>query len=348
MVVRLIAAAAVAARFSRGRRLRPPLAPGAPVLPGSVSVVVPARDEERRLGGCLGPLRSEPVDEVIVVDDESADRTGEVARAHGATVLRGAPLPPGWAGKAWALDQGLRAARGEWVVFLDADVRPRAGLVRALVEAATPVDLLSVGPRFVCETAGERLLHPSFLASIVYRVGPTDVEGLRRVVANGQCIVARREALLRAGGWGRVRSYMTDDVALARTLVREDGWRLRMADGADVLEVRMYESARETWHGWGRSIIDPDWNTRPGLAADLAVLWLTMALPLPRLLLGRGDALDVLLVAQRVALLAALKRAYRPRGLAFWLSPLADVPVALRLTWSVLRPPRTWRGRTYD
>lgn len=328
--------------------MRPPLAAGATALPGTVSVVVPARDDERRLAGCLEPLRSEPVDEVIVVDDESSDRTADVARACGAAVLRGAPLPPGWAGKAWALEQGLRAARGDGVVFLDADVRPKPGLIRALIEAATRVDLLSVGPRFVCETAGERLLHPSFLASIVYRVGPTDVEGLRRVLANGQCMVARREALLRAGGWTRVRSYMTDDVALARALVREDGWRLRMADGADVLEVRMYESARETWHGWGRSIIDPEINTPAGLVADLAVLWLTMALPLPRLLLGRGDALDVLLVLQRVALLGALRRAYRPRGLAFWLSPLADVPVVVRLTWSVLRPPRTWRGRTYS
>jgi dolichol-phosphate mannosyltransferase len=139
---------------------------------------------------------------------------------------------------------------------------------------------------------------------------------------------------------------MTEDVALARSLAAE-GWRLRLADAADVLDVRMYESARETWHGWGRSIIDPEVNTRAGLVADLVVLWLTMALPLPRLLLRRGDVLDVVLLAQRLALVTAFARAYRPRGLAFWLSPLADVPVALRLTWSVLRPPRSWRGRTY-
>lgn len=135
-----------------------------------------------------------------------------------------------------------------------------------------------------------------------------------------------------------------EDVALARALVRGDGWRLRLADGADVLEVRMYESALETWHGWGRSIVVRDRY----VPADLAVLWLAMALPLPRLLLRRGDALDVLLVTQRLALQAAFTRAYRPHGAAFWLSPLADVPVAARLTWSVLRPPRTWRGRTYE
>jgi dolichol-phosphate mannosyltransferase len=84
----------------------------------------------------------------------------------------------------------------------------------------------------------------------------------------------------------------------------------------------------------------------PWLAADLAVLWLGMALPLPRLLLWRRRG-DAPLVALRVALLAGLRRAYAPRGAAFWLSPLADLPVAARLTWSVLRPGRTWRGRTY-
>jgi dolichol-phosphate mannosyltransferase len=133
-------------------------------------------------------------------------------------------------------------------------------------------------------------------------------------------------------------------VALARALVQEDGWRLRLADAADLLEVRMYESARETWHGWGRSIIERD-RYAPG---DLAVVWLTMALPLPRLLARRGDRLDALLLAVRITLLLAFARAYRPRGIAFWLSPLADVPVALRLTWAVLRPSRSWRGRTYS
>jgi dolichol-phosphate mannosyltransferase len=344
LLVRLIAAAVVARRLARGRRRRAPLAPGAPPFAGTVSVVVPARDEEERIAGCLAPLRDEPADEVIVVDDESSDATAEVAASFGARVVHGRPLPDGWAGKAWALDQGLREATGDWVVFLDADTRPQPGLLRALIEAAEPYDLLSAGPRFVCETAGERLLHPSFLASLVLRFGPTDAPGAR-VVANGQCMVARREPFLRAGGWGRVRSIMTEDIALARALVEEDGWRFRMADAADVLEVRMYESARETWHGWGRSIIDPEVNDHAWL--DLLVLWSTMALPLPRLLLRRGDALDALLVAQRFALLLALRRAYRPRGLPFWLSPLADLAVAVRLTWSVLRPPRTWRGRTY-
>jgi dolichol-phosphate mannosyltransferase len=162
---------------------------------------------------------------------------------------------------------------------------------------------------------------------------------------NGQCVAIRAEALRAAGGWARVAGSLVEDVALARAL-RADGLRLRFADGADLLEVHGYESAGETWRGWGRSLMAGEETAPAWLAADLAVLWLAMALPPLRLAIRR-DPLDGALVVLRAALLLALARSYRPRGLGFWLSPLADVAVAWRLTRSVLRPERTWRGRTY-
>jgi dolichol-phosphate mannosyltransferase len=350
-VLRLLAALVLLRRLSTGRHREPPLAPGAPPLAETVSVVVPARDEERRIGGVLAPLRDEPgVLEVLVVDDESSDGTASVAASYGARVLRGRPAPPGWAGKTWALQQGVEAARGDWVVSLDADTRPRRGLVAALVARAARFDLLSVGPRFVCEGFGERLLHPSLLATIPYRVGAGDAVGanppVHRTIANGQCVAVRREPFLRVGGWGRVRGYMTEDVALARSL-RRAGWRVGFADAADLLEVRMYESLRETWDGWGRSIIDPAVSSPPRLAVDLVVVWATLAAPQLRLVTGRADRLDAVLLAVRLGILSAQARAYRPRGVAFWLSPLADVATAIRLTLSVLRPSREWRGRVY-
>ena len=313
-------------------------------------MVVPARDEEHRIAGVLAPLRDEPaVDEVIVVDDESSDRTAAVAAEHGARVVRGAPLPDGWRGKPWALEQGVQAARGDWIVFLDADTRPLPGLVPALIERAREVDLQSAGPRFVCDTAGEQLLHAAFLATLVYRFGPDDGSQPHpeRVVCNGQCLAIRRERLIERGGWARVKGNMTEDVAIARAW-RRDGLRTGFADAADVLEVRMYESARETWDGWGRSLMGPD-ATRPWWQAlDVLTLWVALAVPLPRVLLGRASAVDKLLLAVRLAMLAKFARAYRDPGPGFWLSPLADLPVAVRLTWSVLRPTRTWRGRTYE
>ena len=334
----------VLVRLGRGRRLPPPLAPGAPPPAGGVSVVVPARDEEHRIAGALEPLRDDDaVSEVIVVDDESRDATAQVAASLGARVVTGAPLPEGWAGKAWALQQGLREATAEWVVFLDADTRPKRGLVAALVEAAVPYDLVCAGPRFVCDTNAERFVHASMLASLVYRFGPQGPGGKQprppRTVFNGQCIAVRREELVAAGGWTVARGSLVEDVALARVW-RRAGARLSFFDAADLLEVRMYGSAREAWEGWGRSVMAPGETKRRWQLLDLLTIWLVMALPLVRRQWG--------LVALRLLVTAALARSYRPRGPGFWLSPLADLPVAVRLTRSVLRPARSWRGRTYS
>ena len=346
------ATAVVLARLARGRERREPLKPGASPPPtATISVVIPARDEEQRLAPCLEGLRDDPdVHEVIVVDDCSSDGTAGVANAGGARVLAGATLPAGWCGKPWALEQGLRACEGEVVVFLDADARPRPGLVRELAAVLKEVDFVTAGPRFHCAGYGERLLHPSMAATIPYRTGPGDAVGWQpapeRAIANGQCFAMRRDKLLAAGGWARVSANMTEDVALARAL-RRDGLTMAFVDACDLLEVRMYVSAAETWHGWGRSLMAPDATTIPRQAESLAVLWLTMALPLPRLLCGRGSKLDVLLVAVRLAMQAALARTYRPRGIPFWIGPFADTAVMARLTWSAIRPTRSWRGRTY-
>ena len=341
------AGAVVLARLSRGRRRRPPLA--ARRTARRVSVVIPARDETDRIGPCLAGLAGDPdVHEVVVIDDGSTDATAAVARAHGARVVTGTERA-GWVGKPWALQQGLEAAAGEVVVSLDADTRPRTGLVGALAGALEGADLVTASARFVCEGPGERLLHPSMLASLVYRYGPSDADAPAapgRVLANGQVTAVRRDALLAAGGYAPAAGHMTDDAALARALAGA-GWRIVFVDGTALVEVRMYASARETWREWGRSIALPDVTPPAWQAADLAVVWLAMALPVARTALGRPRALDLALLALRLALLAPLAGAYTRRGAPFWLSPLADPATAVRLTLSALRPRREWRGRAY-
>jgi dolichol-phosphate mannosyltransferase len=343
------AAAAAVARLARGRRRRPPLAAaGAPRV--TLSAVVPARDEAARLGPCLdGLLADADLAEVIVVDDASADGTAAVARARGARVVTAGPPPDGWVGKPWALQRGLEAARGDVVISVDADTRPRPGLARALAAALEPADLVSAGARFACDTAGERWLHPAFLTTLVYRYGPPDAEpqaAPARLVINGQCTAVRRERLLAAGGYGHAAVHMTDDAALARGLARL-GWRVAFHDGGGLIAVDMHASAAETWREWGRSLALPDVTSPAWRAGDLAVVWLALALPVVRLLARRTRPLDRGLLALRLVLLAALAPAYERRGPAFWLSPLADPLAALRLTWSAVRPARRWRGRTY-
>ena len=109
----------------------------------------------------------------------------------------------------------------------------------------------------------------------------------------------------------------------------------------------MHEDAADAWRHWGRSLPMPD-ATSPGpQLLDLATLLVAQALPLPRLLLGRGDALDVALLALRLGTLAGTRRAYERADLPYWLSPLADPAAVGRVAWGAVRPGRTWRGRSY-
>ncbi|MEV5826970.1 glycosyltransferase family 2 protein [Spirillospora sp. NPDC052242] len=346
-----VAALVVAARLARGRNRPPALAAPPRARPAEpISVVIPARDEEHRLRGCAAPLLADPaVHEVIVVDDRSRDGTARTAADLGATVVAGSEPPAGWVGKQWALRQGLHAATGPVVVLLDADARPKDGLCTALAGLLEHCDLVSAGPRFLTGGAVEQALHASLLTTLVYRFGPIGpaARGPGRLLVNGQCLAFRKDAMVRADGFARVRGHLTDDVALGRLLAR-DGWRVAFVDAGALLEVDMHTGVADVWREWGRSIALRDVTTPAGLAGDLAAVWLTMALPVLRLLSGRPAPLDLALLGQRFLLTAALRGSYGAPGLGLPLSPLLDPLGAVRLTLSVLRPARTWRGRAYD
>jgi dolichol-phosphate mannosyltransferase len=361
-VFRLLTAAQAVAlgvileRLRHGRARRAPLAAGADSPAGAprITVLIPARDEAARLPSCLAPLRDAPgVFELLVVDDRSTDGTAEIAASLGARVVAGRELPDGWVGKPWALQQGLEAARGEIVVCLDADVRPDPALPAALAGElqANGVDLLSGGVRFACDGPGERLLHPALLATLIYRFGALDAEGRQpaahRALCNGQCLAFRADVLREAGGFALAAGNMTDDVALARA-VRNAGGTLGFVDASALIEVRMYESAMETWNEWARrSLALPDVTSPAWRAADAATIWLVQGLPMLRLLTGRVTRLDRVALALRAGILAASVSAYSRRGVPFWLSPLLDPLAALALTLGAVAPRRTWRGRTY-
>ncbi len=364
-IVRAVAAGVAMARIARGAHREPPLTalePSGDVGAGqgtgaggggSMSVVIAARDEQDRLGGCLTALAADPLaTDVVVVDDQSTDGTAALARDHGVRVIAPGPRPPGWTGKPWALQQGIEAVDRQWVVTLDADTRIVPGLLGALLSAAhrCQADLLTVGARFDCPSPGERLVHPAMLATLVYRFGPP---GTRRpprpgrALANGQCMVLPRRSFLGGGGFGPVSGSLVEDVALARHIARRGG-TVRFLDGTDLLQVVGYGSAGAAWRGWGRSLALAEVTAPMSLVCDIVLLWNVMATPLPRLLLGRGDVLDAGLVALRIGVLVAVAGAYRQRGLTWWLSPSVDLAVVANLVTTAVRPIRTWRGRTYQ
>ena len=292
----LAAHAAVNARLLR----RPPTVLGSR---GSVSVLIPARDEAARIGGCLEALlQSTGVDlEIIVYDDGSTDATAAVVGAIAARdprlrLQQGTALPAGWLGKNHACHRLAQAASYELLVFVDADVRVAPdGLARAvaLLDDAE-VDLLSPYPRQIAMSLSERLLQPllqwSWLTFLPLRLAERSAAP-RLTAANGQLLVCRGAAYRRAGGHAAVREAVIEDVALARALKRA-GARVAMADGTDIATCRMYRGWSEVRDGYSKSLWAATARPRGAVAMALLLGWLYCLPPavlVARLVRGRGD-----------------------------------------------------------
>ncbi|MCZ8204622.1 glycosyltransferase [Gemmatimonas sp.] len=368
------------ARLAPGYSRRPPIAPRrTPRSDTTVTVMVTTLNEAKRVGPCLEGLMQQdaPLLEVLVVDSRSTDGTRELVEAAARKdprirLVTDDPLPPGWVGKVWALENGLREAKGDWVLGIDADTVPAPGLVGAVIDAVEQdgYDVASFSPQFRDQTPAERFVQPAMLTTLVYRCGaagatqpPPD-----RVLANGQCFVARRDLLLAHGGYSCARTSWCDDVTLARHLAA-NGARVGFLDGSQIIQVRSYASLGEMWREWGRSFDLKDATPMWRRWLDVALVWAVQGLPLPillvlgaliatgtialtnapnamlwkALLLVNGSALFI-----RLFMLWALRGSYAERGVTFWLSWLADLGAAWRLTLSTARRPKAWRGRSFE
>lgn len=361
-----VALLVLVARLSKGRTRRPPLAPRTDGPTGAVSVIIPTLNEVLRLGPCLEGLHQQGavLKEVIVVDSRSTDGTPDLVRAMAKRdprfrVVTDDPLPPGWVGRPWALNYGLHQATGTWILGIDADTVPQPGLVGAVVQGAQDFkyDALSLAPRFIVKTIGENWLHPALLMTLIYRFGPTGTAvdpPPERVMANGQCFLARRELLLAQGGYTSAQASFCDDVTLARHLAQA-GLRVGFLDGSQVIKVRMYTSFAETWREWGRSLDLKDASTPWQQGLDVIFLGLVQGLPLPLLIgllvLGIYDPIllwiNGILLTLRLLLQLAVAASFEGPNLFFWLSPLADPLAAFRILLSTMQRPKSWRGRSY-
>lgn len=231
-----------------------------------LTVVVPARNEEQSIGECLRSLvaQSENVFELgrdwelIVVDDQSADRTVEIARSFAAvTVIEAAKLEKGWTGKSNAIWTAARKARGRWILFTDADTIHEPGdLHRAMHEAARhKVGVLSYSPRQLVSGFWQRVLMPLVFSELAMAYPPAKVSdpNQRIAAANGQFLLVEREAYRRLGGHPSVKENVLEDVELAFLAKRRRvGLRFRYAP--DALSTRMYRTTRAMIEGWTKNL----------------------------------------------------------------------------------------------
>jgi len=275
--------------------LRRPV-PGAVAPPGLVSALVPARDEAANIGACVAALlASRGVElEVLVLDDASTDATARTALEAGGgdarlRVLTGAPLPGGWLGKPHACAQLAAAARGEVLVFVDADVVVEpdglAATVALLRDAR--LDLCSPYPRQLADGLGPRLVQPllqwSWLTFLPLRLAEA-VPSPTLTAANGQLLAVDATAYRRIGGHGAVRGEVVEDVALAR-VAKAAGCRVALADGTRIATCRMYDSWPQLRDGYSKSLWSAFGSGAPAAAALLA--WLYLLPPVALLAGGR-------------------------------------------------------------
>ena len=228
-----------------------------------VSVLVPARNEERNIARCVRSLLAQDyADFEVIVLDDSEDRTSDILQSLAGDerlrVIAGSPLPAGWLGKNWSCHQLAQTATGEILLFTDADTHHHPSM---LLDAVTALftersDFLSAVPRQELHTWAERLVLP-ILPWSLHTFFPIGLARRLRVralaTAAGQLMLFRREAYAAIDGHRSVRGSVLDDVSLAQHVVKA-GLPWSLMDGKARISVRMYRSSREVWNGLSKNL----------------------------------------------------------------------------------------------
>ena len=233
----------------------------------AVAIIVPARDEAAVIARCLRSLLAQNYEgpfRVILVDDQSTDRTKEIAldlAGSRLTVINGAPRPDGWAGKLWAVSQGIAAA-GEpaYVLLTDADIEHDPAHLSSLVAAAETrgadgggLDMVSEMVALSCDSPAEKTLVPAFVFffQLLYPFALVNNPGRKTAAAAGGTILIRREALTRIGGIQAVRGALIDDVALAGAV--KAGGPIFLGHSGHARSIRPYPGVGDIWRMVARS-----------------------------------------------------------------------------------------------
>jgi glycosyltransferase involved in cell wall biosynthesis len=233
----------------------------------AVSVIIPARNEEASLGNCLQSLVAQTgvAFEIIVVDDHSTDRTRDIAssfsslpnQAPQVRLIEAGALPSGWTGKNNAVTAGARVARGQWLLFTDADTIHLPGsLARALAEARERhAELLSYSPEQIVHSIAEKAVMPVIFAELAATFRPSQVSDPNSpaAAANGQYILITREAYDAVGGHAAIAGNLLEDVAIARS-VKKVGRKIFFRYGSDAVRTRMYRSFAQLREGWTKNL----------------------------------------------------------------------------------------------
>jgi chlorobactene glucosyltransferase len=326
------------------------------VVTERVSVLIPARNEEGKVGRCVRSVLAAPVHEVLVYDDGSTDGTRAELDAIDdprLRVLDGVPFPPGWIGKPHACHRLGLEATGDLLLFLDADVELADGGLQRLVDLATRwrAGIVTAMPHQRTLTIAESLVVPllhvtyaSWLPQVLVPLVPLPSV----LAANGQVLMVRREVHDHIGGFEAVRTEVVDDMAFCRRAKRL-GERVVFADGELIATCRMYRSAGEVWSGFSKNLYEGLGSPLGLVLAGSLYLW-AFVLPWAALAVPSLAAPAAVGVAANVVQRAALAVRHRHPVVTVLLHPLGVVAllaIAANSWWWSRRGAIRWAGRTY-
>lgn len=319
------------------------------------SVVIPARNEAQTLPLLLADLarQTSPPVEIIVANDASEDATAEVARSFGAEVLDLSEKPEGWVGKCWACQKGAEAASGDWIVFLDADVRLAPDGLERVAAACSAGGAVGVQPYHATKKAYEQC---SFFFNII-QVGAIGAALPRPANLGlfGPVVAIARADYFAAGGHACVRGSVLEDMAFASRL-RQAGIPFRLFVGDGDLSFRMYpDGVRSLWQGFSKNVATGASKT-PFWLILLVTLFLASLCSVPlhlALALLRGETIALLYAALYVPCVVALGRIGRRVGryhpASVLLYPLPLIAYLVIFVYSLLlrlfRRKVRWKGR---
>ena len=356
-----------------------------PLSEGSLTVVVPAYNEQANIAACIGSLLASappcPHWQVLLVDDGSSDATAAIATATAAasgadaarfTLLEAGPRPSAerWVGKNWACTRAMEQVQSDWVLFVDADVRLQpTTLRRALGQAVSEgADLLSLAPRLCCGCLAEWMVQP-IMASLLclgFPIEAANDPADPTAFAAGPFMLFRRSAYSAIGGHRALAGEVVEDLALARR-IKAGGYRLRYLLGLDAADLRMYTNFAALWEGWSKNwfsgldrslakalgagavvvlLFSGPWLLAPAAAIGLALLGEQAALRLP---LQAALALAVLGIGLHLTLRLWTRRAFALPLRHWWLMGAGGLVLGALAPTSVWRTLSgrgwTWKGR---
>ncbi len=339
-----------------------PAPPPPPRTWPSVVAVVPARNEAAVVGEAVGSLLRQDYPgrfDVVVMDDHSDDDTAAVARrtaaalgkSHALTVLAVRPLPPGWTGKLWALNEGVSTVEArneppEFLLFTDADIAHHPTNLAELVarSEAERRDLVSLMVLLRCRSWAERLLIPAFVFFFakLYPFAWSNDPAKRTAAAAGGCVLLRRSAWRSIGGFAQMRNALIDDCALAQA-VKESGGSLWLGLSKQTRSLRPYPALADVWRMVARTAYAQLRHSGVLLAGTVLGLVVTYLAP-PALVFAGGEAGWLAGVAW-----LGMTVAYLPMVLFYELSPLwalvLPVVALVYLGATINSAWRHWRGQ---